>query len=95
MQNTIFLLPPFASPACRDFQVCPWRARTTWGQDCMRVRRQVEAGRRPLVASAKTKQHLISANLRTKTLDFRGLDSSIILCSRGGILVSIGDFPEI
>ena len=34
------------------------------------------------------------ANLRTKILDFRGCDSSVILISRGGILMSIGNFPE-
>ena len=27
-------------------------------------------------------------------MDFRGSDSSIILILRGGILMSIGDFPE-
>ena len=27
-------------------------------------------------------------------MDFRGFDSSIILILRGGILMSIGDFPE-
>ena len=36
-----------------------------------------------------------AANLRTKILDFRGCDSSIISISRGGILMSIGDFREI
>ena len=36
----------------------------------------------------------VAANLRTKILDFGGFDSSIILISRGGILMSIGDFPE-
>ena len=35
------------------------------------------------------------ANLRTKILDFRGFDSSRILILRGGILMSIGNFPEI
>ena len=35
-----------------------------------------------------------TANLRTKILDFRGLDSSIILMSRGGTLMSIGNFLE-
>ena len=35
-----------------------------------------------------------TANLRTKILDFRGFDSSIILRLRGGILMSIGSFPE-
>ena len=35
------------------------------------------------------------ANLRTKILDFRGSDSSILLIIRGGILMSIGSFPEI
>ena len=32
--------------------------------------------------------------LRTKTLDCRGFDSSRILITRGGILMSIGNFPE-
>ena len=36
-----------------------------------------------------------TGNLRTKILDFRGLDSSIILNLKGGILRSTGDFPEI
>ena len=36
----------------------------------------------------------VTANLRTKILDFRGFDSSIILIIRGGILMTIGDFPE-
>ena len=35
-----------------------------------------------------------TVNLRTKILDFRGLDPSIILIIKGGILMSIGDFPE-
>ena len=35
-----------------------------------------------------------TANLRTKILDFRGFDSSIILMLRGGILMSTGNFPE-
>ena len=35
-----------------------------------------------------------TANLRTKILDFRGFDSSIILILRGGILRPIGNFPE-
>ena len=33
-------------------------------------------------------------NLRTKILDFRGIDSSIILNLRGVILMSRGNFPE-
>ena len=37
----------------------------------------------------------ITANLRTKILDFRGFDSSIILILRGGILMSMGNSPEI
>ena len=36
-----------------------------------------------------------TANLRTKILDFRGFDSSIILISMGGIPRPIGIFPEI
>ena len=35
-----------------------------------------------------------TANLRTKILDFRGFGSIRILILRGGILMSIGDFPE-
>ena len=35
-----------------------------------------------------------AANLRTKILDFRGLDSSIILILRGGIPRPMGDFLE-
>ena len=35
-----------------------------------------------------------SANLPTNIVGFGGLDSSIILIQRGGILRSIGDFPE-
>ena len=35
-----------------------------------------------------------TANLPTNIMDFRGFDSSIILILRGGILMSIGDFPE-
>ena len=34
------------------------------------------------------------ANLRTKILDFRGLDSNIILVLRGGFPMSTGSFPE-
>ena len=36
-----------------------------------------------------------AANLPAKILDFRGFDSSRVLILRGGILMSIGDFPEI
>ena len=35
----------------------------------------------------------ITANLRTKILDFRGFDSGRTLISRGGMLMSMGDFP--
>ena len=35
-----------------------------------------------------------AANLRTKILDFRGFDSSIILIAREGILRPIGNIPE-
>ena len=35
------------------------------------------------------------ANLRSNILDFRGFDSSRILIPGGGILMSIGNFPEI
>ena len=36
-----------------------------------------------------------TANLRTKIIDVRGFDSSIILSLRGEILMSIGVSPEI
>ena len=35
-----------------------------------------------------------TANIRTKILDFKGFDSSIVLMSRGGTLMSIGSFLE-
>ena len=35
-----------------------------------------------------------TANLPTNIVDFRGVDSKIILSERGGILMSVGDFPE-
>ena len=37
---------------------------------------------------------LVTANLRTIIMAFRGFDSSIILILRSGILMSKGDFPE-
>ena len=37
---------------------------------------------------------MFTPNLPTNIVDFRGLDSSIILISRGGILMSRGDSPE-
>ena len=37
---------------------------------------------------------MFTANLPTNIVDFKGFDSSIILISRGGILMSVGDFPE-
>ena len=36
----------------------------------------------------------LTANLRTKILDLRGFDSSILLILRAGILTSRGIFPE-
>ena len=35
-----------------------------------------------------------TANLRTNIMDFRGFDSSTILILRGGMIMSIGYFPE-
>ena len=35
-----------------------------------------------------------TANLRTKTLDFGGFDSNIILLLRGGVPRPTGDLPE-
>ena len=37
---------------------------------------------------------LSTANLRTKIIDFRGFDSSVVLIFRGGISRPIGNFPE-
>ena len=37
---------------------------------------------------------LHTANLPTSIMDFRGFYSSIILMLRGGLIMSIGDFPE-
>ena len=49
------------------------------------------AARRPHSPAMWARAH--TANLRTKILDFGGLDSSRILSLRGGILMSIGNFP--
>ena len=38
---------------------------------------------------------VVTADLRTKILDFRGFDSSRLFISRGGILRSIGNYPEV
>ena len=35
-----------------------------------------------------------TANLRTKIVDFGGVDSSVAFILRGGMLMPIGDFPE-
>ena len=43
---------------------------------------------------ACTEEKTTTANLRSKILDFRGFDSIRILILRVGILMSIGDFPE-
>ena len=37
---------------------------------------------------------MVTANLRTKILDFTGFDSSIIFILRGGIPRPIGNLPE-
>ena len=37
---------------------------------------------------------LDTANLPTNIVDFGGFDSSIMLFLRGGILMSMGDFPD-
>ena len=38
---------------------------------------------------------LDTANLRTKILDFRGFDPSVILSLRGGVLMSTENLPEV
>ena len=53
--------------------------------------REIEPVRRSF---CRRRSCTFTANLHTKILDFGGLDSSRILNSRGGILVSIGNFPE-
>ena len=54
---------------------------------------------RPLVALSSWRgirhEGRNTANLRTNNPDFRGIDSSIILMLRGGILMSTGDFPKV
>ena len=37
---------------------------------------------------------MLTPNLPTNIVDFRGFDSSTILMLRDGILISIGEFPE-
>ena len=41
-----------------------------------------------------TLTYMLTANLRTKIIVFRGFDSIIILVLRGGIIMFIGDLPE-
>ena len=38
---------------------------------------------------------VVTVNLPTNIMDFRGFESSVILIVRGGILMSIGDVPEV
>ena len=40
-------------------------------------------------------QRPFTASLRTKILDFRGFDSRVISILRGGIVMSIGIFPDV
>ena len=48
----------------------------------------------PVFQTSLSRSHP-TANLRTKILDLRGFDSSIILILRCGILMSIGNFLEV
>ena len=53
-----------------------------------------------MFVETKCKQHTCAqctdtANLRAKTLDFRGFDSIRVVIPRVGILTSMGNFPEI
>ena len=66
------------------------------GRDPSHGRFQACTGRVRLQDSSiqRTPSAAITANLRAKILDFRGFDSSRILSSRGGILMSIGNFRE-
>ena len=52
-------------------------------------------GWKPHVPSLGFCHIVYAANLRTKILDFRGFDSSILFIIRGGMLMSIGSFPDI
>ena len=49
----------------------------------------------PRLPSCPRRPAFPTANLRTKILDFRGFYSSIILTLRGGVLMSIGNLPEV
>ena len=44
--------------------------------------------------ASKKRTRTTAANVRTNIVGFRGFDSSMILILRGGIPMSIGDFPE-
>ena len=46
------------------------------------------------VTQKSTRTCRVTADLRTKILDFRGFDSNMILSLSGFILMSTGDFPE-
>ena len=49
---------------------------------------------RPAAATASAAICSFTPNLPTNIVDFGGFDSSIMLFLRGGILMSIGNFPE-
>ena len=62
-----------------------------WHEDtCTDVRRERRADMQACVHDIDTS----TANLRTKILDVRGFDSSIILVLRVGTLMSMGSFPK-
>ena len=46
-----------------------------------------------IITNIRTMVNTITPNLPTNIVDFRGFDSSTILVQRGGILMSVGDFP--
>ena len=45
-------------------------------------------------APPECREHSRTADLRTKILDLRGFDPGRILFLMGGILMSVGNFPE-
>ena len=87
------LLPDGGAPIWSNFPKARFcaSARETFGPDVERCGRE----RRPACQSSEHLQTTTyTANLRAMILDFRGFDSSRILNSRGGIVRSIGHFPD-
>ena len=60
----------------------------------VRKRRAVVSNRARWLRLWRDLQQMITANLPTQILHFRGFASNMVMILRGGIIMSMGDFPE-